>query len=135
MKNHELEKIKREKLKRLLRRDLEETRSEQDIIVGTDSNFSSILTNSDLPVVVDFWAEWCVPCRIIEPIFREVAVKYRGKAKFVRINVDQNLVVPREHEVLGIPTIIVFQNGREKERIVGVVSARRLEQAIIPYIT
>ena len=85
----------------------------------TDQNFESDVLNSDLPVVVDFWAEWCAPCRQIAPIVKELAGEYEGKVKIVKMNIDENPSTPAKYGVRAIPTVLAFQNGEVVEMLQG----------------
>lgn len=96
----------------------------------TDANFESDVLNSDKPVLVDFWAEWCGPCRMIAPTIEAVAEEFDGKAAIYKMNVDENMNVPQRYGVRGIPTLIVFKGGEEQERIVGAVSKEAIAQAL-----
>jgi thioredoxin len=87
-----------------------------------DANFEAEVLKSPQPVLVDFWAVWCSPCRALEPIVESIAEKYQGKAKVVKFNVDENTVRPVSFGIKAIPTLIVFRDGKEAERVVGVPS-------------
>ncbi len=84
-----------------------------------DHNFDTEVLNSNVPVLVDFWAAWCAPCRMLAPVVEAVAEKYEGKAKIVKLNVDENLVTSGKYNIKGIPTLLLFKNGMIKEQIVG----------------
>ncbi len=101
---------------------------------ATDSNFEKDVLGSDKPVLVDFWAEWCGPCRMIAPAVEAVAEEYAGKAEVMKMNVDENMNVPQRFGIRGIPTLIVFKDGQEQERIVGAVSREAITKAIDKYI-
>lgn len=88
------------------------------------------LINSDQPVLVDFYADWCGPCRAMAPILKDVAKKVREKAKIIKINVDKNPNVSAKYNIRGIPAFILFQNGEIKWQQAGMVSAHHLEQVI-----
>jgi thioredoxin len=100
----------------------------------TDSNFEMDVLGSDKPVLVDFWAEWCGPCRMIAPSVEAVAEQYEGKAGVYKMNVDENMNVPQQYGIRGIPTLIVFKGGQEQERIVGAVSREVLSKVVDKYI-
>jgi thioredoxin 1 len=85
-----------------------------------DTNFESEVLKSSQPVLVDFWASWCAPCRMLAPTVESVAEKYQGKAKIVKLNVDENIGSSSDYGVKGIPTLILFRDGQEAERVVGV---------------
>ena len=84
-----------------------------------DQNFETEVLNSDLPVLVDFWAAWCAPCRMLAPVVDAVAAKYEGKARVVKLNVDENTLTASKYNIKGIPTLLLFKEGVIKEQIVG----------------
>lgn len=96
----------------------------------TDSNFESEVLNSDKPVLVDFWAVWCAPCVALTPTIEALAEKYEGAARVVKMNVDENMVVPNRYGIRGMPTLILFKNGKEEERVLGAVSMAALTRMI-----
>lgn len=85
----------------------------------TDGTFDQMVLQSDVPVLVDFWAEWCGPCRALAPKLEEVATQFGGKVKVVKLNVDENPESPAKYGVKGIPTMILFKGGKNIDQIVG----------------
>ena len=85
----------------------------------TDANFDSEVINSDTPVLVDFWAPWCGPCKMIAPIVEEISTEYSGRLKVGKVNTDDNQKVATDYGVMSIPTLMIFKNGEVVERIIG----------------
>jgi thioredoxin 1 len=102
--------------------------------VISDTNFESDVLSSEKPVLVDFWAEWCGPCRMIAPSVEAVAEEYQGKASVYKMNVDENMDVPQQYGIRGIPTLIVFKGGQEQERIVGAVTREAIAKVVDKYL-
>ena len=100
-----------------------------DISVGNDENFDNLIS-SEMPVLVDFWAEWCAPCKFMEPLFQELAGSYSGRVVFARVNVDENPAIASRYGVRAIPTFVVIKEGSEVKRIVGAVGKEPLEAAL-----
>lgn len=92
----------------------------ETIVEVTDSSFPSEVLGSVKPVLVDFWAPWCAPCKLVDPIVDELAREYAGKYKFVRMNIDANTQVPNEYAIRSVPTLGIFYNGRMVDIIIGV---------------
>jgi thioredoxin 1 len=95
-----------------------------------DKTFASEVLNSDVPVLVDFWATWCGPCRSISPIVEELAKEFSGRVKVTKLNVDENPATPTQCGVRGIPTLILFKGGKIFDQIVGAVPKARLKALI-----
>lgn len=93
----------------------------------TDKNFTEEVLRADLPVLVDFWATWCAPCRSIGPIVEDLASEFTGKVKVTKCNVDENPNTPSQYGVRGIPTLILFKEGKVLDQIVGAVPKARLK--------
>ncbi len=96
----------------------------------TDASFKSEVTDSPVPVLVDFWAPWCGPCKMIAPVLEEIAQEYEGKAKIVKINIDDNQNTAAQFGVRSIPTLILFKNGNEVEKIIGAQGKDKLTALI-----
>ena len=96
----------------------------------TDSNFDELVIKSDKPVLVDFWAEWCGPCRMIAPLVHELAEEYNGKAIFGKVDVDNNVGISSKYGIRNIPTILFFKNGEIADKQVGAVPKKTLAEKI-----
>jgi thioredoxin 1 len=92
---------------------------DNNIVYIKDGNFEKEVLKSDLPVFVDFYADWCGPCKMVEPIIEKLASEYKGKVKFVKLNTDENQELAFQFNVMGIPTAILFKNGKAVQRLVG----------------
>ncbi|MBI2399549.1 MAG: thioredoxin TrxA [Deltaproteobacteria bacterium] len=101
-----------------------------NIINVTDSTFESLVLQSDMPALVDFWASWCAPCRAIAPIVDEMAQEYTGKLRVVKVNVDDNPATPGKYGVRGIPTLILFKGGKVVDQLVGAVPKNQIKELI-----
>ena len=96
----------------------------------TDATFAEEVVNSDTPVVVDFWAEWCGPCKAIAPIVEELAGEYAGKVKFTKLDVDSNPKTAMNFGIRGIPTLLIFNNGEAVDQVVGAVPKSMLKKRV-----
>ncbi|MBV1878594.1 MAG: thioredoxin TrxA [Pseudomonadales bacterium] len=92
----------------------------------TDDNFENEVLNSDLPVLVDYWAEWCGPCKVIAPVLEEIAAEYDGKMKICKLDIDANENTPPKYGIRGIPTLMLFKNGSVEATKVGALSKSQL---------
>jgi thioredoxin 1 len=101
-----------------------------DVLAVSDESFEREVLQADTPVLVDFWAPWCAPCRAIAPIVEELSREYDGKLKVVKMNVDDNPKTPSQYGVRGIPTLLVIQGGQVKEQLVGAQPKAKLVSAI-----
>lgn len=97
-------------------------------IIITKENFEKEVLKSDIPVLVDFWATWCGPCKMIAPVIEEIAEEYEGKVKVGKVNIDEQMDLALEFKVMSIPTIMLFENGEVKKREVGVMSKAEIEE-------
>jgi thioredoxin 1 len=97
-----------------------------NVLTITDANFDQEVANASTPVVLDFWAEWCGPCKMIAPILDEIATEKNGAVKIGKINVDQNQALSARFQIRAIPTLLFFKGGEVKEQIVGMTSKRDL---------
>ena len=101
-----------------------------ELLAVADDSFEREVLQSTTPVLIDFWAPWCAPCRAIAPVVEEIAHEYAGKLKVVKMNVDDNPKTPSRYGVRGIPNLILFHGGQVKEQIVGAVPKSQLLKAI-----
>jgi len=105
----------------------------KNTVVATSDNFSTLITG-DTPVLVDFWAEWCGPCRAMNGPLEELAGEHADKLGVAKLNVDENQQIAMDHHVMSIPTLIVFQGGREAKRLVGARSKSQLVSELGDYL-
>ena len=102
----------------------------EDILETNDDTFEKDVLQSEIPVMVDFWAPWCGPCRAIGPIVEELVVSYGDKVKFIKMNVDENPTTPSKYGIKAIPTLFFIKDGEVAEQITGMVAKEKIEQAI-----
>lgn len=104
------------------------------IIEINDSNFEEEVKNSTVPVLVDFWAPWCGPCRKLSPVVDELSEEYEGKIKVGKVNTDENLKITQEFSISGIPCVLIFKDGQAVERLVGLMQKTQIVSNIEKYI-
>ncbi len=102
----------------------------EGIMEVSDQTFESDVLKSDLPVLVDFWAPWCGPCKAIAPVIEEISKDYDGQIKFAKCNVDDNPVSPGNYGIRAIPTLILFKEGKKLEQIVGMVDKTKIKETL-----
>jgi thioredoxin 1 len=100
----------------------------------TDATFAEEVGASDVPVVVDFWAEWCAPCKMIAPILEEINAENDGKVRIAKVDVDANPGLARQFDVMSIPTLIVFKDGQPQHRMIGAKGKAQLVEELSPYL-
>ncbi|MFI4938625.1 MAG: thioredoxin TrxA [Candidatus Berkiellales bacterium] len=97
-----------------------------NVLATTDDSFEKDVMGAELPVLVDFWAEWCGPCKMIAPVLDEIAQLYQGRLKVAKLNIDENSATPQKFGVRGIPTLMLFKNGELESTKVGAISKSQL---------
>ena len=105
-----------------------------NITTLTDTNFNEEVKGSDEPVLVDFWAEWCGPCKMIAPVLEEIAEEYRGKLRIAKLNVDDAPATAQQFQVMSIPTLILFKDGEVQKRVVGARGKGQLLEEISAFL-
>ena len=102
----------------------------ESVLEITDGNFDQVVLKSDQPILIDFWAAWCGPCKALGPVVDEVAAAYQGKVRVGKMDVDKSPITPQRYGVRGIPTLLIFKNGQVQEQIVGYVVRDVIEKAL-----
>jgi thioredoxin 1 len=105
-----------------------------EITTLTDATFDETINSSEVPVLVDFWAEWCGPCKVIAPILAEIAAEQDGRLQIAKLNIDENLDVTRRFEVMSIPTLVLFKDGQPVQRLIGAKPKGQLLQEISTHL-
>jgi len=129
----ELEEIKRRKLERMMEELTEREEVISSPITVTDSSFDGVIAKYPL-VVIDCWATWCAPCRMIAPTIDAMAKDYAGRIVFGKLNVDENPIISRRYRIMSIPTLLIFKDGRLVDQIVGAVPREIIEQTLRRYM-
>jgi thioredoxin 1 len=106
----------------------------ENVVKLTDATFDTEVLQADTPVLIDFWAEWCGPCRMVAPIIDALAEDYDGRVKVAKLNVDENPQISRRFNIRGIPTLLLFKDGELKETAVGLRPKPQLEQLLDQYV-
>jgi thioredoxin 1 len=106
----------------------------EKIVTLSDATFDEHVKSSDVPVLVDFWAEWCGPCKMISPVLEEIAEEQAGKIQIGKLNIDDNLEITRRFDVMSIPTLILFKDGKPEVRLIGAKPKRQLLEEIQAYL-
>jgi thioredoxin 1 len=104
------------------------------IVTLSDSTFDESVGGSDTPVLVDFWAEWCGPCKMIAPVLEDIAKEHTGRLQIAKLNVDDNPNIARRYDVMSIPTLLVFADGEVKKRLVGAKGKAQLLEELAEFI-
>jgi thioredoxin 1 len=106
----------------------------ENLIQVTDANFDESVMKSDKPVVLDFWAPWCGPCRMMEPVLEEAATEWAAKITVGKVNVDENPATATKFDILSIPTVLVFSGGQVVKKLVGAMPKKRLAEELAPWV-
>jgi thioredoxin 1 len=105
----------------------------KNVVTLTDSNFDGEVLKSDVPVLVDFWAEWCGPCKMLGPTIDQLADEYQGKAKIGKLNVDDNMNTGSRYSIRSIPALLIFQGGQVREQLIGAQPKTTIAKALDKY--
>jgi len=131
----QLDEIKRRMLEKMISQSLKPNILQNGVVnILTDANFDQAISSVNLPVLVDFWAEWCIPCKMMAPIIDTLAREYSGRAYFAKINTDQNRRTQSRFGITGIPNFIVIKNGQQAGQAIGSVGRQGIENLIRPHL-
>jgi thioredoxin len=104
------------------------------VVAATDATFKGEVVDSTVPTLVDFWAPWCGPCKVLSPILEEIAVEFKGRVKVVKVNTDENPEVAMSHNIRSIPTVLLYKSGQVKETIVGALPKRNFVDMVQKHV-
>ena len=106
----------------------------EKVMILNDSNFSQVISETTLPILVDFWAEWCGPCKMIGPVVEKIAEEFEGKVQVAKLDVDENHSIASNYKVVSIPTLILFKEGKEIERSIGYKNEEELRSLLNKHV-
>lgn len=134
--DEELEKIKQEILKKVITKSTKSNSIwHKGLVVNLNATtFTNSLNEASIPIIVDFWAEWCSPCKIMAPIFQSLAKKYAGRVGFAKLNVDLNQKIAAQYGVMSIPNFVIFKSGKPVDQVLGAIGEAGLESLIIKHL-